>query len=163
VAARAARERVTFAPHAARTLVERTGLDLPRLRGAFDRVVVYAMGQPAVTADDVRDVVPAGPLAPEDFGIANAIRDGDAAAALRQLAAALDGGAAPYLLLGQLRWVAETVRPPTRIKDAVEAVFRTDVALKSSGGDPRMLLERLVVELADGRGQGQRSAFRGRG
>jgi maltooligosyltrehalose trehalohydrolase len=30
---------------------------------------------------------------------------------------------------------------------AVDAIFRTDEALKSSGGDPRILLERLVVEL----------------
>jgi DNA polymerase III delta subunit len=30
---------------------------------------------------------------------------------------------------------------------AVEALFRTDVAMKSSGGDPRVLLERLIVEL----------------
>jgi hypothetical protein len=29
----------------------------------------------------------------------------------------------------------------------MDAVFRTDLALKSSGGDPRVLLERLVVEL----------------
>jgi DNA polymerase-3 subunit delta len=148
VAARAARERVTFAPGAVRVLIERAGLDITRLRGGFDRVVLYAMGQPSITADDVREVVPAGPLEQEDFGIANAIRDGDAVGALRQLAAALDGGAVPFVLLGQLRWVAENIRPPARIKDAVEAVFRTDLALKSSGGDPRILLERLVVELA---------------
>ena len=30
---------------------------------------------------------------------------------------------------------------------AIEALFRTDLDLKSSGGDPRVLLERLVVEL----------------
>jgi DNA polymerase III delta subunit len=30
---------------------------------------------------------------------------------------------------------------------AIEALFRTDLELKSSGGDPRVLLERLVVEL----------------
>jgi len=33
----------------------------------------------------------------------------------------------------------------------IEAVFRTDIALKSSGGDPRILIERLVVELCEGR------------
>jgi len=27
-------------------------------------------------------------------------------------------------------------------------LFRTDIDLKSSGGDPRVLLERLVVELS---------------
>ena len=48
--------------------------------------------------------------------------------------------------MGQLRWVAEKM-PRARLKDAIDAVFRTDEALKSSGGDPRILLERLVVEL----------------
>jgi len=31
--------------------------------------------------------------------------------------------------------------------ETVDAVFRTDLAMKSSGGEPRILLERLVVEL----------------
>jgi DNA polymerase III delta subunit len=94
----------------------------------------------------VRQVVPAGPQAQEDFGIANAIREGDVSGALRQLALSLDAGAVPFLLLGQLRWVAEKL-PPQRIQSGIDAVFRTDLALKSSGGDPRILLERLVVEL----------------
>jgi DNA polymerase III delta subunit len=34
-----------------------------------------------------------------------------------------------------------------RVPAAIEALFRTDLELKSSGGDPRVLLERLVVEL----------------
>jgi hypothetical protein len=29
----------------------------------------------------------------------------------------------------------------------MDALFRTDIALKSSGGDARILLERLVVEM----------------
>ena len=37
--------------------------------------------------------------------------------------------------------------PRARLKDAIGAVFRTDEAIKSSGGDPKILLERLVVEL----------------
>ena len=37
--------------------------------------------------------------------------------------------------------------PRRRVPAAVEALFRTDVAMKSSGGDPRVLLERLIVEL----------------
>jgi DNA polymerase III delta subunit len=48
--------------------------------------------------------------------------------------------------MGQLRWVAEKM-PRARLKSAIEAVFRTDEAIKSSGGDPKILLERLVVEL----------------
>ena len=64
----------------------------------------------------------------------------------KQLGAALDAGAAPFFVLGQLRFVAERT-PGPRLRDAVGAVFRTDLALKSSGGDQKLLLERLVVEL----------------
>jgi len=146
VKARAARERVTFEPAAVRSLIERAGLDIVRLRAAFDRVVLYALGQDTITLADVRESVPAGPETPADFGIANAIRDNDAAEALTQLAAALDSGAVPVMVLGQLRVAAERL-PKPRVRAAVDALFRTDLALKSSGGDPRILLERLVVEL----------------
>jgi DNA polymerase III delta subunit len=93
----------------------------------------------------VRQVVAATAEA-TNFGIANAIEQNDAAAALRELTLALDGGAQPFFLMGQLRWVAEKM-PRARLKDAIDAVFRTDEAIKSSGGDPKVLLERLVVEL----------------
>jgi len=36
---------------------------------------------------------------------------------------------------------------PRRVPAAVDALFRTDLDLKRSAGDPRILLERLVVEL----------------
>ncbi len=156
---RAARDGVTFEPAAARLLAERAGLDVARLRAAFDRLVLYAMGQPRITVDDVRDVVAPGPEMQENFGIANAIRDADAPGALRQLAAALDSGAAPFFVMGQIRTAAERL-PASRVVPAIEAVFRTDLALKSSGGDPRILLERLVVELCGERGHGQRAAGR---
>jgi len=155
VKTRAAREKLNMDPGAVRALVERAGLDIVRLRSGLERVALYAMGQPAITVEDVRQVVTAGPQAQEDFGIANAIKAGDASGALRQLGAALDGGAVPFMLMGQLRWVAEKM-PSPRVKGSVEAVFRTDLALKSSGGDPRILLERLVVELC-----GSRTAARG--
>ncbi len=106
---RATREKVTFEAGAARALVERAGLNIVRLRAAFERVVLYALGQPAVTLDDVRQSVPAGPETQQNFGIANAIQRNDARAALRQLSAALDGGAPPFLVLGQLRIAAETL------------------------------------------------------
>jgi DNA polymerase-3 subunit delta len=152
VKVRAARDRVNLDPGAVRALVDRAGHDIVRLRSGLERVALYSTGQPSVTADDVKQVVAAGPQAFEDFGIANAIRDGDAAGALRQLAASLDAGAVPFVLMGQLRWVAEKL-PPQRLHSAIDAVFRTDVALKSSGGDPRILLERLVVELCGSAGR----------
>jgi DNA polymerase III subunit delta len=144
--ARAARDKVTFEPAAARALIERAGLDVARLRAGFDRVVLYAMGQPAITADDVRESVPAGPEAQADFGIAKAIWRNDARDALRELGLVLDAGGVPFMVLGQLRAAAEKL-PGPRLRSAIDAVFRTDLALKSSGGEPRILLERLVVEL----------------
>jgi DNA polymerase-3 subunit delta len=146
VKVRAAREGANLDAGAVRALVDRGGNDIVRLRSGLERVMLYALGQPTITADDVKQVVAAAPDAQEDFGIANAIRDGDASAALRQLAAALDAGVAPFMVLGQLRWIAEKASA-AKVRDAIEAVFRTDLALKSSGGDPRILLERLVVEL----------------
>lgn len=147
VKVRAAKEGVTLDPGAVRVLVDRGGNDLVRLRSALERVILYALGQPTITADDVKQVVAPAPDAQEEFGIANAVQSGNTAAALRQLSAALDAGAVPFFLMGQLRWVAEKA-PGPRVREAIEAVFRTDLALKSSGGDPRILLERLVVELS---------------
>jgi hypothetical protein len=40
---------------------------------------------------------------------------------------------------------------PAELPSAVQGLFRTDLALKRSAGDPRVLLERLVVELCGGR------------
>jgi DNA polymerase-3 subunit delta len=144
--ARAARDKITFEPAAARALIERAGLDVARLRAGFDRVVLYTMGQPAITAGDVREAVPAGPEAQADFGIAKAIWRNDARDALHELGLALDAGAVPVMVMGQLRAAAEKL-PGPRLRSAIDAVFRTDLALKSSGGEPRILLERLVVEL----------------
>ncbi len=145
VKARVERDRIPLDAAAVRTLVERAGIDIMRLRSGLERVALYAMGQAKITVDDVKQVVAATAEA-TNFGIANAIEENDAAEALRELSLALDGGAQPFFLLGQLRWVAEKM-PRQRLKAAVDAVFRTDEAIKSSGGDPKVLLERLVVEL----------------
>ena len=72
-----------------------------------------------------------------------------------QLALALDAGAVPLHDSRPARMVrAREAGTSTRggSGGAVEALFRTDLDLKSSGGDPRVLLERLVVELC-GRGR----------
>jgi DNA polymerase-3 subunit delta len=146
VKARAAREGLQIEPTAVRALVERAGLDLTRLRAGLERVALYAMGQPAIRAEDVRQSVSAGPDTQADFGIGKAIWRNDVRDALRELRLALDGGAMPVMVLGQLRAAAERL-PAPRLPHAIESVFQTDIALKSSGGDPRILLERLVVEL----------------
>ena len=150
VRARAARDGVRLEAAAARALVERAGLDIPRLRAGLERVALYAHGQPKVTADDVRQAVAAGPEAQADFGIAKAIWRNDVRGALSELRLVLDAGGVPVMVLGQLRAAAEKL-PGPRLEAAIEAVFRTDLALKSSAGEPRILLERLVVELCEPR------------
>jgi DNA polymerase III subunit delta len=143
---RAARLGAPLDAGAVRALVHRTGLDLMRLRAGLERVALYAMGQATITADDVRQAVPAAPDAPTNWGIANAIERSDAAEALHELHAALDAGDVPVKVLGQLRIAAEKMAAP-RLRPVMDAVLNTDLALKSSGGDPRLLLERLVVEM----------------
>lgn len=150
VKARAERDKVPLDASAIAALVERAGIDVVRLRSGIERVALYAMGQAKITADDVRQIVQVTAEG-TNFGIANAIERNDAAEALHELAAALEGGAAPFFLMGQLRWAAEKM-PPARLRAAIEAVFRTDLALKSSAGDPKVLLERLVVELCEPKG-----------
>ena len=86
----------------------------------------------------------------DDWAVTNAIQRGDSAEALKQIALSMDSGGIPYKILGQLAWFVReklSVIDPRRVPAAVEALFRTDLDLKSSGGDPRVLLERLVVEL----------------
>ena len=155
VNARAVREGATLASGAAAELVRRAGTvtgsdgarrpDLVRLRAGFERVLLYAMGQPAIMPADVRQAVTASPEEQTNFGIADAIKTGNAAGALRELGLVLDSGAVPVMVMGQIRWAAEQLASP-RLPAAIDAVFRTDLAMKS-GDDPRIVLERLVVEL----------------
>lgn len=136
-------------PAAARLVAERAGADIARLRGDVERLLLYAAGKPKIDLRDVQEVVSAE-TAQDDWAVTNAIQRGDAAEALRQLGLAMDGGAVPYMILGQLAWFVREKLDPRRVRPAIDALFRTDQDLKSSGGDPRVLLERLVVELCRG-------------
>jgi DNA polymerase-3 subunit delta len=146
VKARAARDKVPVDAGAVRALVDLAGPDLVRLRSGLERVSLYALGQSSITASDVQQAVPAAPDAQADFGVAKAIWRNDARSALRDRGLAMDAGPVAVRMLGQLRAAAEKL-PAAKLRAAMAAVFRTDLALKSSGGDPRVLLERLVVEL----------------
>lgn len=140
-------------PQAARLLVTRAGLDVRRLRAEVDRLLLYALGQARISIDDAKAI--AGPMAlTDDWAMTNAIEAAQTGEALRQLALMLDAGAPPEKILGQLGWLVRTKFPqlaPADVRPAVEAVFRTDVDLKRSAGEPRILLERLVVELCAGK------------
>ena len=136
-------------PPAARLVAERAGTDIATLRGDVERLLLYAAGKPKITLADARDVVSAA-SSQDDWAVTNAIQRGNAPEALRELALSLDSGAVPYMILGQLAWFVREklgMADPRRLPGAVESLFRTDLDLKSSGGDPRVLLERLVVEL----------------
>jgi len=127
--------------------------NMGRLRREVDQLLIFAAGQKRISIDDVRQV--AGPAAlQDDWALPNAIEAGQAGEALHQLALALDAGAPPEKVLGQLAWMVRAKFPqlaPAGVRPAVDALFRTDVDLKRSAGDPRILLERLVVELCGSR------------
>jgi DNA polymerase-3 subunit delta len=136
-------------PAGARLLGERSGADIKRLRNDVERLLLYALGQKMISLDDVRQIVGPATLQ-DDWAMTNAIEAGDGAIALRQLALVLDAGAPPEKVLGQLGWLVRTKFPviaPGALRPAIAALFRTDLDLKRSGGDPRILLERLIVEL----------------
>ena len=136
-------------PAAARLVAERAGVDIIRLRGDIERLMLYAVGKPKITLADAQEVV-SPESSQDDWAVTTAIRNRNAGEALRQLALALDAGAVPYMILGQLGWFVRDrlgEADPRRVPAAIEALFRADLDLKSSGGDPRVLLERLVVEL----------------
>jgi DNA polymerase-3 subunit delta len=164
VRARIAATGVEIEPAAARALATLAGFpdrprndgktgDVKRLRGEVDRLLLYAAGQKKIGMDDVREV--AGPAAlQDDWAMTNAIEAGQAGEALRQLSLMLDAGAPPEKVLGQLGWLVRAKFPdvaPQALPGAIESLFRTDLDLKRSGGDPRVLLERLVVELCGGK------------
>jgi DNA polymerase-3 subunit delta len=131
-------------------LAERAGTDISRLRGDWQRVLLYVGDRARITRDDVAEV--ASPeTSQDDWAVTNAIERGDAATALRQLALAFDAGAVPQMMVGQLGWWVRTKLPaiaPGRVKPAIDALLRTDLDLKSSVGEPRVVMERLVVELS---------------
>jgi DNA polymerase III subunit delta len=147
---RVAANAAAIEPAASRMVAQRAGLDVRRLRADVDRLLLYALGQKQITVDDVRAVT--GPAAlQDDWAMTNAIEAGQTGEALRQLALMLEAGAPPEKVLGQLAWLVRSKFPgvaAAAVGPAVEAVFRTDVDLKRSAGDPRVLLERLVVELS---------------
>ena len=136
-------------PAAARLIAERAGIDIVRLRGDIERLMLYTVGRPKITLADVREVVSAETVQ-DNWGVTNAIQNRNTGEALRQLGLALEAGAVPHMILGQLGWFVRDRLAnvdPRRVPAAIDALFRTDLDLKTSGGDPRVLLERLVVEL----------------
>ena len=82
----------------------------------------------------------------ENFPMGRALQNADAKLALKEIDARLDAGVPPVMVLGLIRAATHSLRGPA-IKNGLDAVFQTDLAIKSSAGEPRHLLERLVIEL----------------
>ncbi len=147
---------------AVRLLADRAGHDVVRLRGDLDRLFLYVAGERTITAVDVEEVAQEATLK-DPWAIARAIESGSPGEALRELSLILASGDPPLKVLGQLAWVvrAGTLRgnfPSAQTRAAVEALFRTDLEMKMSAGDPRVLLERLIVELCGtGRASGRKA------
>ena len=130
-------------------LVDAAGDDINKLRDDIGKLVLFAGARTRLTAEDV-DAVTSGDGVVDDWGIVNAIGNGDAARALVEVGRRIDRGDSAHAIVGQLRWWVSNrlvEGAPERAKPAVHALLRTDLALKSSGGEERVLLERLVVEL----------------
>jgi DNA polymerase-3 subunit delta len=135
-------------------ILQVSGGDTGRLRADVEKLLLFANGAGRLTLEHVAAVSGAPEHRSDDWALVNAVQRGDVVAALRELTAELDEGdnGAPFRILGQLGAAvrnpnARTPFPTRRVPAAVDALLRTDLALKSSGGDPRVLLERLLVDL----------------
>jgi len=149
---------------AARLIVTRAGHDITKMRGDVERLLLFTEGRKRISADDVMEVVSADVTVDDEWGVVNAIAEGNLARALSEVGARLERGDSPHALVGQLRWWVSTRLvdgDPTRVRAALDALLRTDMALKSSGGEERMLVERLVMDLT-GRSIAQRGGWGGR-
>ena len=132
-------------------LLQASGDDPGRLRADVQKLLLFAAGSERVTAEHVAAMAGA-PAHHDDWALVRALEHGDAAGALRELQAALDAGGVPFQILGQIGYAIRTPPPrgrfpARRVPAAVDALMRTDLALKSSGGEARLLLERLIIDL----------------
>jgi DNA polymerase III delta subunit len=141
------RDELTIEPKAISLLLATTGLTLGRIRPEIDKLILYAAGESAVTAAHVKELVIPQEESEGTFALMEAVQNSNAARALREVSALIDGGVQPPVILGQLRAATIRLRGDHRVKSGLEAVFRTDQAIKSSAGTPQYLLECLVVEL----------------
>ncbi len=157
-----------FDPRAASELVESTGGDLGRARMELQKIMSYAAGRGKITLDDVRALVPAEPVY-IIWELGDSIGRRDAAAALERLAALFREGhsAIPTLGLisghirrlvrakaGTTQWVSPEVKkqaakiPMKDLMRALDRLHQADLELRSSPPDDRIVLERLILDLA---------------
>ncbi|MFB3854298.1 MAG: DNA polymerase III subunit delta [Vicinamibacterales bacterium] len=135
---------------AVRLLAERAAGDKSRARIETERACLFAAGRGRVTLEDVEATV--GPPASSDsWALVRKLESRAAGEALRELDVLFAKGGLPYMILGQIRSFVEA---KMFTKAAVEALLRADLDIKTSTGDPKASLERLIVELV-GRDEGK--------
>ena len=141
------KDELTIDPKALNLLLQTTGLSLGRIRAEIEKLVLYAAGEAVITPAHVKDLVIPENESEGVFALIDAVRNSNAPRALLEISALIDAGVQPPLILGQLRAAAIQLRNDARVRTGLEAVLRTDVAIKSSAGTPQHLLECLAVEL----------------
>jgi DNA polymerase III delta subunit len=141
------KDELAIEPKALNLLLQTTGLSLGRIRAEVEKLVLYAAGEATVTVAHVKDLVIPENESEGVFALIDAVRNSNAPRALLEISALIDAGVQPPLILGQLRAAAIQLRNDMRVRNGLEAVLRTDVAIKSSAGTPQHLLECLAVEL----------------
>ncbi len=159
----------TLEQDAAPELVEACAGDMARARVELEKLMLYVpASRGRITSADVEALVP------EEssftlFEICDAIGDRDTPRALRLVGVMLRQNTPPLLvaslIAGQVRkllkskegareWIHPKVRDQARkfttaeLTKALEKLFETDVALRSSPPDERVVLEGLVMDLA---------------
>lgn len=142
-------EKLAIEPQAITLLLNATGLSLGRIRAEVDKLALFAAGEPAITTRHVKEMVLPQSEPGEDFALGRAIWNNNLREALREIDAQLENGAPPFMVLGQIRAAAGRLKPDDRARGGLAAVFEADLAIKSSIGEPRYLLERLVIELCE--------------
>lgn len=141
------KDELTIEPKAISQLLAATGLTLGRIRPEIEKLILYAAGESTITVAHVRDVVLPQEESEGTFALMDAVQNSNASRALREISALIEAGVQPFVILGQLRAATIRLRGDARVKNGLEAVLRTDVAIKSSAGTPQHLLECLAVEL----------------
>ena len=141
------KDELTIDPKALNLLLQTTGLSLGRIRAEIEKLVLYAAGEAVVTPAHIKDLVIPENESEGVFALIDAVRNSNASRAVLEISALIDAGVQPPLILGQLRAAAIQLRNDARVRAGLDAVMRTDVAIKSSAGTPQHLLECLAVEL----------------
>ncbi len=158
-----------FEEDAARELADACACDLARASRELEKLMLYCTGSGSrISSEQVQLLVPAE-ASFTLWEISDAIGDRDAARALRLVRDMLRQDTPPLLLAsliaGQIRkllkaregareWVHPRVKEQARkftvaeLTRALEKMYEADVALRSSPPEERVVLEKLVLELA---------------